>query len=156
MRSKTGWAVMTAVALAGAVMTTGGCGSTMEHESPEAAHIDLLMREWKLDWIGGQAFSAEYPGNRRPPTIRVMHDGRVSGFTGVNQFNGSLEPEPLRWGGFRLSPLAMTRMAGPPAEMELESHFLRLLNDVERYTVTDRSLSLGINDRDLLRFVPAN
>lgn len=137
------------------VALTGGCGSTMEHESPEAARIDLLVREWRLDWIDGQPFDREYPGIDRPPTLRVEHDARISGFTGINRFTGSVDPEALRWGGFQQSPLAMTRMAGPPAETELERHFLRMMNDVERYTVTGRSLSLGVDDRDLLRFVPA-
>jgi len=154
MRSVAACVILAAVGSA-IVGLTGGCGSTMEKQSPEAAHIDLLMRNWKLDWIDGQPFSAEYPGHRNAPTIRVERDGRVTGFTGVNHFNGTLDPEPMRWGGFHLSPLAMTRMAGPPAEMELERHFLRLLNDVERYTVTADSLALGIDDRDLLRFVPA-
>ena len=60
----------------------------------------------------------------RPPVLRFDADGRVSGTTGVNRLAATWA---LADGVLTLGPLAMTRKAGPPARMALESAMVAAL-----------------------------
>lgn len=70
----------------------------------------------------------------KPPTLQLLDGGRVAGFAGVNRFNGGFT---LGDGGALLwSPgMAVTRMAGPPERMALESAFLKALPATTRLGV---------------------
>ena len=52
---------------------------------------------------------------------------RVNGHAGVNRFGGRYNQDG---GGLRFGPLAMTRRAGPPAQMELERRYTVVLSAV--------------------------
>ncbi|MFN0068031.1 MAG: META domain-containing protein [Limisphaerales bacterium] len=68
------------------------------------------------------------------PVLQFLEGGRVAGFAGVNRFNGAFT---LRDGGvLEWSPgPAVTRMAGPPERMALESAFLKALPATTRLGV---------------------
>ena len=71
----------------------------------------------------------------------MYEKGTVSGFTGVNRFNGHFTPQGERLFG---PGLATTRRAGPPAAMKLEAAFLQAMQDVNQSKVK----------RDRLTFIP--
>lgn len=64
-------------------------------------------------------------------TVVFDREGRASGRSGCNRFNGSYT---LSGEGLAFGPIAGTRMACPPAEMDTERRFLDLLQKVTRVT----------------------
>jgi|SoimicmetaTmtHAB_FD_contig_41_9121908_length_936_multi_3_in_0_out_0_2 heat shock protein HslJ len=78
------------------------------------AEIELAGTTWRAASIDESSVPDD-----DPPTI-AFDDERVGGSTGVNRFTGAWE---LLDGVLVLSPLATTRMAGPPERMELERRF---------------------------------
>ena len=61
----------------------------------------------------------------------------LRGHTGVNRLSGAADAGALRKGEFRSGPVTMTRMAGPPEAMALESEFVDLLSRATRYRVDE-------------------
>jgi heat shock protein HslJ len=77
----------------------------------------------------------------------------VSGFSGVNRFAGTTEIAALREGKLALTPLAVTRMAGPPAAMDLENRFLTALQQARSFRIDGDALRLAaVDGKDLLTF----
>ena len=74
-----------------------------------------------------------------PLVVRFGHDGRVSGSTGVNQLTASysLTADYLTFG-----PLATTRRAGPPDQMEQEQRVVASLAGMCPYHLTTHTLSV--------------
>jgi heat shock protein HslJ len=70
----------------------------------------------------------------RPAEVAFARDGQGSGSTGCNRFTGRYEltGETLTFG-----PLAATRMACPPPQMEQESRVFDLLQAVRGFDITD-------------------
>ncbi len=79
---------------------------------------------------------------RSPPTISFAVGAGLSGFAGVNRFKGRLEASGLAAGAFKTSPLAMTRMAGPPEAMQLEGEFATALSKATAFTLEGDTLVL--------------
>jgi heat shock protein HslJ len=77
-----------------------------------------LDGSWRLVEITGETVDPAAPGEIR------FDDGRVSGQVGVNRFTGSytVTGDTIEFG-----PAAVTRMAGPPERMDLESRFHQAL-----------------------------
>lgn len=69
-----------------------------------------------------------------------LADGKVSGHLAVNSFTGNYE---LSGNDIRFSPLASTRMAGPPEAMAQETHFLGALEAASRVEATDDELTIS-------------
>jgi putative lipoprotein len=65
------------------------------------------------------------PAGGRPPSLRFAADGSLSGFTGVNRMFGRYE---IRDGVLAVGGAGVTRMAGPPEAMQLESTILAMIN----------------------------
>lgn len=79
-----------------------------------------------------------------PATLSVTEKGSgsyaVSGFSGVNNYSGSLKADGNK---IVVAPnLAFTRMAGSQAAMEFESDYLDLLANAESWNVSGKKLSL--------------
>lgn len=91
--------------------------------------------EWQLVWLDDQA-----PQVIRLPTLTVA-EGRLSGFGGCNNYNGTIKERVP--GEIEVSPLASTRMACPSGEMDVEQKFLKLLEQVDRYTFVGGRLALS-------------
>ncbi len=108
-----------------------------------AAGSELVAGDWRLtgfsdavlDEAGIDPTNAlDAVANRGGLSI-VFADGKVSGFSGCNQFTGSYTIE----GGHSLSfgPLANTRKMCPPPLMDLEGLTMRTLETVESAYVRD-------------------
>jgi heat shock protein HslJ len=77
--------------------------------------------------------------NTAAPTSEFA-DGKVSGTTGVNRYNGQYKTESGDKISIQLGP--MTLMAGPPEAMALEQAFVEAMKTATRYSVTETELSL--------------
>ena len=67
------------------------------------------------------------------PYIEFNDNGRISGFTSINRCSGSMQLDDQ--GRARWSPLASTKMAGPPELMKQESVFLEALPRVQSFSI---------------------
>ena len=121
----------------GTLMAAGGCASGPGAPSPQPEG------PWELTRLGDIEMHSGMPR----PTL-VVADGGVSGFAGVNQFNGSLAAE----GPFLFTPLATTRMAGPPPAMELETRYLAALQQATAWKVEGDGLVLSAEGIEVLEF----
>ncbi|WP_337841790.1 copper resistance protein NlpE N-terminal domain-containing protein [Rheinheimera sp.] len=88
---------------------------------------------WQLQELAGQPVQGT-PAQR--PYIEFGTDGRISGFSGCNQFTGGYETEGLR---LRFLPLATTQKAC--AGGELESQFLQVLQGIDNFSVNGNELT---------------
>jgi heat shock protein HslJ/predicted small lipoprotein YifL len=101
----------------------------------------LAANEWQLVSIDGQPL----PAGVKPPVIHFERES-VRGFAGCNRFTAPIkETAP---GEIDIGPVAATKMACPPAEMELEQRFLAALDKVGRYTFLAGQLALSWTDKD--------
>ena len=99
----------------------------------------LAAIEWQLVSIDGQPVAE----GLKPPIIHFEIDS-VRGSAGCNRFNATVkETAP---GELQIGPPAATRMACPPAEMELEQKFLALFAKASRYTFVAGQLALTGKD----------
>ncbi|QNL47747.1 META domain-containing protein [Olivibacter sp. SDN3] len=111
---------------------------------------DELSGTWQLDYVSGPRITFEglYP-NKKPFLKIEVDSNRVSGNTSCNNFFGKLDRD-----GQNISfkeGLGMTKMACPG---EGESVFLRTLEKIDRYDITDdgNTLNLIMGDIALMRF----
>ena len=120
--------------------------------SPEAAMEEErttvpaeLVGSWTLVAIDGQPV----PQVGKTPTLEILEDGSAAGVSGVNRFRTTIDTA-----GGRLSfgPVALTKMAGPPAAMELESTFMELLGAATGYRFEGDSLRIVAGDTKILSF----
>lgn len=118
--------------LAGAL---GGCAASHKSEEPAGASI---VGTWVARDVQGLTFT---PDERRPD-MTVGADGRVHGFAGVNRYATTLDMGALSDGEFRVSPIAATKMAGPPEAMRVEMKFLEALSAARRAGVKGQTLTL--------------
>jgi len=82
--------------------------------------------------------------------MTLEFDGdRVAGLATINRFMGQLGDDRV------FGPLATTMMAGPPAMMEQEQRFLRLLGDADSAEIGSDKLSLFADGRLILTLNPA-
>ena len=105
----------------------------------------LLSRDWRLVGLASSAApSATGPG----ASLRLDPDQRATGFTGCNRFSASyqIEGDSIRFDGFRTTRRACTQ------GLEVETTFLRALEDARTYRVRGGELQLLADDRVLARF----
>ena len=96
--------------------------------------------EWVLVQLDGQPVTGD-----TAPTLRV-EIVKVAGFAGCNRYNGPLkETAP---GEISVGPLAATRKACPPEQMDLETRFLEQLGAARQYTFVAGQLALTAVDKD--------
>lgn len=99
---------------------------------------DVLGR-WLVESVGGQPVISD-------PSVELGADGRITGRTGLNRMMGSFEVVD---GVLRCSPLATTRMAGPPELMDQENRLLAALAEPAPIELDDARLVLGAGDHEL-------
>jgi heat shock protein HslJ len=118
---------------------------------PEAAasRASLAGTYWKLLEAGGKAPKPQ-PGE---PAAHIRFEAagnRTSGYSAVNNFNGSYEAEEFK---LRFGPVAATRRAGPPDAMEVESKLFIAFDATRSYRISGRSLELlDAGGKPLARF----
>jgi heat shock protein HslJ len=98
--------------------------------------LEALSGTWRLTWIDQEAPPAEV----KTPTLE-LRGLRLAGYSGCNHYTGSFEE--LGPGKVKVAPLAGTRMACAPANMNLEQEYLRRLERVDRYTFLAGKLALS-------------
>lgn len=107
--------------------------------------------EWKLVKLENKPL----PSGVRQPT--VMFEGmRIFGFGGCNNYTGNVTETTSR--DITIGPLASTKMACPPDEMDMEDRFLTILQNVNRYTFLNSQLVLNRSNggrHSILIFVPS-
>jgi heat shock protein HslJ len=74
------------------------------------------------------------------PTLSFEGAQRVSGSSGCNRYTGVLTAAGSE---LRVGDVAMTRMACPPAVMEVESRFVTALEAVRSYRLAGDTLELA-------------
>lgn len=122
--------------------------------SGSEASLSSLLGDWTLQSLGGEDVASALPAGAKAPNLRVSPEGRVSGFGGVNRLSSSLDVEAITKGDFKLSPIAATKMAGPPELMQLEDRFTRLLGEAAGFKVSGDTVQLfDAGKQPLMRFV---
>lgn len=96
------------------------------------------------DWALVSLFKDGVAQAIAPATLSVTEKGAgvyaVSGFSGVNNYSGSLTADG---GRITFAPnLATTRMAGPQPAMEFEAMYMELLAHADSWSVSGRELSI--------------
>ena len=124
----------------------------MSAAEPLPPQAELEGTEWKLVRLGKRAIPVQEGRRRDPYLVLSASDGQVRGFSGCNHFRGQylLEGDRLTFG-----ELAGTRMACATG-MELETWFLRTLQNVRRWRIEGRELQLmDENERVIARLLVA-
>jgi putative lipoprotein len=104
-----------------------------------------LLGSWTLVALDGQPV----PEVGKTPTLEIFEDGSAAGVSGVNRFRSQLDASD---GRLSFGPVASTKMAGPPAAMELEGTFVARLGTVGAYAVEGTTLRLWTGDNEALTF----
>lgn len=87
----------------------------------------LADTRWILTDLDGQAVLPSSTGWATPGLDFAADAQSVSGFSGVNRFGGRYSQDG---GLLTFGPFSMTRRAGPPELMQIESQFTRILSGV--------------------------
>ena len=123
------------VVLCVAVMLAG-CGQSVP-AAPKGGTLTGI--QWQLDVLNG----AQAPA--WPTPVTATFDGKMlSGFSGVNTYSGPYTAAAD--GAFKAGPLASTLMAGPPEAMQLESGYLKALEQATTYLAAEGKLTLYGSD----------
>lgn len=113
--------------------------------------LDLQGQEWLLVSLGRDV---SVPDSLEV-TLTFSADG-VAGHSGCNRYFGAANPGEQP-GEMSLGPLGGTRMACPPAAMDLETRYLQMLAGVTRYGFLNGQLALTVQQDDgvsMLLFSP--
>ena len=102
--------------------------------------------EWRCTRLG----TATPPADCMP-TFMLGADGKASGFAGVNRWFGTCTANGT---SLAFGPLVSTRMAGPPARMELEQQYLRVMATVTQWSIADGRLRLSDGTSVVAEFEP--
>ncbi len=129
--------------MTGAVTLLGtGCTGETAPETNDVDTIGPLVTfedtDWVLTELNGEAVEATESMKR--PSIRFDSEtGLVAGHSGVNQYSGgyTMEGDLPEFG-----PMRMTMMAGPPEAMDLETDFMKALDAMTGWRISDGALYL--------------
>lgn len=124
-----------------------GCCRVADNEETTVAGITLESVTWRLGDLPGtdpQALAAA----PRPVTVR-FEAGRVSGFSGCNNFMGSYT---VAGDQLTIGPLAGTMMACPEPEAAIEKAFHAALSGTMRYSIQGEQLTLLATSGSALSF----
>jgi putative lipoprotein len=121
---------------------TGGAGSTAEIAlaplaEPQAVAADgatALVGTWTLGGAGGAGVAAGVESS-----LTLADGGEATGSGGCNSFRASWS---LEGEAFRFGPIAATRRACPPPQMEQETRFFAALEATRGARVEDGALVL--------------
>lgn len=122
------------LALLASLTLIAGCSST---PAPKGAveTSTLIGPVWRVVELNGNKID-DAMGLR----LEFAAESRVSGNTGVNSMFGTYTS--AKPGAIAFSKLGMTRRAGPPPAMQIESEFTRTLEKVNAYRVDGAMLNL--------------
>lgn len=132
------------------------CKSTICHLPAEPINAESLAGDWYIASVYGEEVAPLLQDGGRTPAVTINADGTISGFTGVNRVNGSVDAEMLARGKWVASPMATTRMAGEPGMMALEQKILSALQSADTVMHTGGSVVLAKAGEPVLTLTPAN
>lgn len=144
MRKPKRWLLMMAVMVVG--LTSAGCSTGEESRGQDPAALEGV--EWHLSGSSEAAVMAE-----GADIVAVFDAGAMSGFSGVNRFNGPYTAKDD--GSFEGGPFAATMMAGPEPLMKAEAAFLKMLEEVTWFAVDGDEMTLATEDGRSLEFTAA-
>ncbi|MEB3321883.1 MAG: META domain-containing protein [Synechococcaceae cyanobacterium] len=102
--------------------------------------LSLRGTPWRLVALRGPSLPAAPVPPARPVGLVLAAEGeRLSGSGGCNRLMGGFQLEGNR---LRIGPVATTRMACPPPQMDLEQRYLGALEEVRRWRIQGRRLLL--------------
>ncbi|MDD4149765.1 MAG: META domain-containing protein [Bacteroidales bacterium] len=116
------------------------CGTGKDVKSTDE---NAICEKWELSTIDG----IQVTGNQ-PIYIELTEDNKVMGFAGCNQLTGTYTIENETQ--IKFDKLALTRMACPEMEIELESKVLDLLNTCDNFIIEDGKLMLNAANKESL------
>lgn len=107
----------------------------------------LTATTWVLSQLKGSSIN-EIDFAQGIPNLQMLADGKLSGFTGCNQFSGTFK---LQDQNIQLDPGAMTRKACPGPG---ENHFLEAINKIDQFKLKNQKLQLLQGKDILMEFLP--
>ena len=124
-----------------------GCCRVPARNAAAVAPVPLEGTAWQLEEIGGpKPVSAQ--GLARPVTLR-FESGRLSGYSGCNNFSGGYRIED---GRLAVGPVASTQMACPEPGASIERAFHQALAGTLQYSIDGDALTLASASGATLRF----
>jgi len=142
------------------VLCLFGCTASSKHPVSNRVliHAGNLNRITGMQWIlkSMKQNGQDYPLTGENPFIKFEPDGKVSGFTPINRFFGSVQVDGE--GNLRWSPFGSTKMAGPENLMKQEDIFLKILQKTEQLSTELIFLYAYTKDRDteMVFYVPVH
>jgi heat shock protein HslJ len=130
-----------AAALLGVVFLHG-CKSP---RYPVSTVWPLTGTVWKLTELNGEVVGA----NHLPSLVFDATTHRVSGRAGVNSISGGYTQQDAT---LDFGPLAVTKMAGEPKQMKLETDFLQALDRVTTWKIEGGILTFFAGEIEIARF----
>lgn len=119
------------MALGAMVLTWGlGCQGDVAGGPPKAGAASIEDMTWQLDEVGGKRAQPVPADGKAAHLVLGSGEKRVSGYGGVNQFNGTYE---LNGQLLRFGPTAMTRRAGPEPLMTQEFNLTQALTNTRSW-----------------------
>jgi heat shock protein HslJ len=125
--------------------TTPAAAAADPQVETEAEVPPALVGRWNLVAIEGTAVVE----TGRAATLEMAADGSAGGVGGVNRFRTRLAAAD---GRLVFGETAATKMAGPPAAMELEQTYLSRLPEVDGFSLEGDTLRLMAGESEVLRF----
>ena len=119
-----------------------GCGASLRQ-------LSLLSDIWELTDLQGTPIVAGGPRREAPRLEISLSEGRVTGTTGCNRFNGTIKADTRQ---ILFGPLATTRMACDSNFAHLESKFLGGLANPLTYRIGEGQLTFLSKGKPLMAF----
>ena len=117
------------------------CASTPAKEDATKSYSADASGDWELVSLEKDGKGIAVVTATLSVTDKGAGEYGVSGFSGVNNYSGSLKADGNK---ISFAPnLASTRMAGAPEAMEFEAAYLELLGSADSWSVSDGELSLS-------------
>lgn len=134
---------MRATALALLACTMTGCAA-----SPSTGPLpnDLVGTQWRAKTLAGRAVPDDIA-----VSLEFPETGKVAGRSGCNRYAG---PIAVSDGRLVIGPLAMTRMACPPPQSEIEARFVATIDKAQRLERDNSALVLIAEGEEPSRFLP--
>lgn len=132
--------------IVGLFLLAASCKSAKPAESFGGGSEKLYAHQWVLTEVDGQPVTPAETG--REAHLLFSLPNRLAGSTGCNRLTGTFT---LSDGNkIKFSPLGTTRMSCPNAEAE--TRFVKAIDSVETYSVTDSDLLLSHDRTIVARF----
>lgn len=113
--------------------------------APPAVNWTFTDTVWKLVELNHEAVAAGH----LPAVVFETEGARVHGRAGVNSFTGTYTQAGPALG---FGPLAVTKMAGEPRQMQVEQEFLAALGRVTAWRIDGNLLILSADKDEVARF----